>query len=128
MARKYGRSAPSASRSRWMQLKYPGVCKVCGESLPAGTLAYWDSAAKTVTCHGIACCEADGLTETVERRAGNPDGKLTRRETHVGSGAPVHPAAQSRPRVVATTFNSGATVYQNSRGRCIDAPCCGCCS
>lgn len=25
-------------------------------------------------------------------------------------------------------FSSGATMYQNKRGRCIDAPCCGCCS
>ena len=32
------------------------------------------------------------------------------------------------PRVIATRFSSGAVVYQNSRGRCIDAPCCGCCS
>lgn len=32
------------------------------------------------------------------------------------------------PRVIATRFNSGAVVYRNSRGRCEDAPCCGCCS
>lgn len=28
---------------------------------------------------------------------------------------------------VATT-NSGAELYQNRRGRCEDAPCCGCCN
>ena len=27
-----------------------------------------------------------------------------------------------------TRFSSGATVYRNPRGRCEDAPCCGCCS
>lgn len=27
-----------------------------------------------------------------------------------------------------TTFSSGASVYRNARGRCEDAPCCGCCS
>jgi hypothetical protein len=27
-----------------------------------------------------------------------------------------------------TRFASGATVYRNPRGRCEDAPCCGCCS
>lgn len=27
-----------------------------------------------------------------------------------------------------TRFNSGAEVITNNRGRCIDAPCCGCCS
>jgi hypothetical protein len=25
-------------------------------------------------------------------------------------------------------FSSGAVVYTNKRGRCEDAPCCGCCS
>jgi hypothetical protein len=33
------------------------------------------------------------------------------------------------PQVTSTYFPStGQTVYQNARGRCIDAPCCGCCS
>ena len=27
---------------------------------------------------------------------------------------------------MAITFSSGDTMYQNSRGRCEDAPCCGC--
>lgn len=27
-----------------------------------------------------------------------------------------------------TRFSSGTTVYTNKRGRCEDAPCCGCCS
>jgi hypothetical protein len=31
------------------------------------------------------------------------------------------------PEVTVTRFASGATVKQNKRGRCIDAPCCGCC-
>lgn len=29
---------------------------------------------------------------------------------------------------VYTRFASGAEVFRNKRGRCIDAPCCGCCS
>jgi hypothetical protein len=35
---------------------------------------------------------------------------------------------RSGPRSVAYRFSSGATMYQNRQGRCIDAPCCGCCS
>lgn len=27
-----------------------------------------------------------------------------------------------------TRFSSGAEVFTNRNGRCIDAPCCGCCS
>ena len=37
-------------------------------------------------------------------------------------------AGRSRGRSVAYRFSSGAVMYQNSRGRCEDAPCCGCCS
>jgi hypothetical protein len=29
--------------------------------------------------------------------------------------------------VTVTRFNSGGSNWQNSRGRCEDAPCCGCC-
>lgn len=36
--------------------------------------------------------------------------------------------AAGAPRVMVTRFSSGAEVYQNVGGRCIDAPCCGCCS
>ena len=37
-------------------------------------------------------------------------------------------AKSGRAEVVVTRFSSGAEVYQNRRGRCEDAPCCGCCS
>jgi hypothetical protein len=39
--------------------------------------------------------------------------------------------AKPRPdygRRVYARFTGGGSMYQNSRGRCIDAPCCGCCS
>lgn len=32
------------------------------------------------------------------------------------------------PRINVIRFASGATEYRNSRGRCEDAPCCGCCT
>lgn len=35
--------------------------------------------------------------------------------------------ADGTPRVITVRFNSGATMSRNIRGRCIDAPCCGCC-
>lgn len=35
--------------------------------------------------------------------------------------------ADARPAVTRVRFNSGGSVWQNARGRCEDAPCCGCC-
>lgn len=37
-------------------------------------------------------------------------------------------AASGEPEVYTVRFSSGATMTQNRRGRCEDAPCCGCCS
>jgi hypothetical protein len=37
-------------------------------------------------------------------------------------------AESGRPEVVEFRFSSGERMYQNARGRCEDAPCCGCCS
>ena len=34
----------------------------------------------------------------------------------------------SARRISVTRFAGGAQSYRNSRGRCEDAPCCGCCS
>lgn len=49
-------------QSKWLTLRYGAPCKVCQADVPAGEIAFWDAGAKTVTCHNLACCEADGLT------------------------------------------------------------------
>jgi hypothetical protein len=120
-SRNYRRT--SGAGSRWMELRYAGTCKVCGSAIPAGELAYWDVSARAVTCKRIDCADSDGLT-TNQPLTGPWDKRSDTRvlaDHRIGSAAPVP------VRVMATTFNSGATVYQNSRGRCIDAPCCGGC-
>ncbi len=124
MARNYRRSTRTGAGSRWMALRFAGTCKVCGRKVPAGASAYWDASAKTVTCQWIDCADADGLT-TESPLTGPWDTRTdlrVRTDHRIGAAAPV-PA-----RVIVTRFNSGAVVHQNSRGRCIDAPCCGCCS
>lgn len=37
-------------------------------------------------------------------------------------------AEKKAPAVVEIRFSSGATFTRNANGRCLDAPCCGCCS
>lgn len=53
-----------------------------------------------------------------------PDEKAEEARALVGS------RYERRQRTVShyTRFSSGAEVYTNRRGRCEDAPCCGCCS
>jgi hypothetical protein len=117
-----------------MTLRYPGICKVCGRDLPAGSFAFWDAAAKVTTCEAIECASKDGLTET---RC--PTGPWDKWEAHevirdhpvAGSwriGAPA-PVAHVKPaRVNTIVLNSGAVLTVNANGRCEDAPCCGCCT
>lgn len=112
---RYNRNRRSTGGSRWMALRYAGICKVCGTRIPAGTTAFYDSAAKTVTCHNMECADADGLT-TMTRPTGPWDGpaRPTFSDHRIGSAAPI-PA------------RSGEYNRAYSRGRCEDAPCCGCC-
>ena len=123
---RYNRSRrpSSGAGSRWMNLRYAGACKVCGATIPAGELAYWDAAAKTVTHRRIDCADADGLT--THKPSTGPWDKRT--DTRVFTDHRIGAAAPTPPRITVTRFNSGAVVYQNARGRCEDAPCCGCCS
>jgi hypothetical protein len=119
----YRRGRASGRRSfgsRWMDLRYAGTCKVCGRSVPAGALAFWDAGARTVTCGAIDCADADGLT-TNKPLTGPWDHRTDTRvlaDGRVGSAAPV---------VDVYRFSSGATMTRNRLGRCEDAPCCGCC-
>ncbi len=45
-----------------------------------------------------------------------------------GAGPSAFVPRASRYRSSYTRFSSGAVTFQNNRGRCEDAPCCGCCS
>jgi hypothetical protein len=56
-----------------------------------------------------------------------PDDKADEARALVDA-APASARRTYAPRVAYSRFSSGATTHQNSRGRCEDAPCCGCCS
>lgn len=45
-----------------------------------------------------------------------------------GAAPARRPARRHRTVSHYTRFSSGAEVYTNRRGRCEDAPCCGCCT
>jgi hypothetical protein len=105
----YRRSTNRVPRpARWMELRYPGHCKVCDETIPKGRVAFYDPEGRTVTCRTIPCATADNLTT---EQAVWPSGTQTVYLNH-RIGAP------------AASRNGRVTV---GRGRCEDAPCCGCC-
>ena len=57
----YGRdmTAPLGPQDKRMRLRYPGVCRACGASLPAGSDAFHEPATKTVRCPGCPALVAE---------------------------------------------------------------------
>jgi hypothetical protein len=93
-----------------MVAKYAGVCRRTGNPIKVGD---------TINYYGRGHAElADGEAMAVDEdeAAGLERGTLANDRRMAKRGLSV------------TRFSSGETMTVNSRGRCEDAPCCGCCS
>ncbi len=95
-----------------MIAKYPGTCCDCGESINRGD---------TIDFHGKGRashhdCESPRAIRNEDEAAGFEPGTLPSDRRAARNGLSV------------IRFSSGDVITQNSRGRCEDAPCCGCCS
>jgi hypothetical protein len=101
-----------------MIAKYPGTCTDCGEPIKRG---------EPICFFGRGHAEHQSCTQA---RQGDTekygDGEDERAGLEPGTLASDRRAARSGLSVV--RFSSGHVMTQNSRGRCEDAPCCGCCS
>lgn len=84
--------------------KFSSVCPSCGQTISAGDQVEWMRG--TQATHA-GCKRVIRAVERFKRQS-------TGRSHRYGSSY--------------TRFASGAEVFTNRRGRCEDAPCCGCCS
>ena len=93
--------------AKTMEARYNGTCRSCRLAIAAGSMIVYGGKGdvRHVDCGSVVD----------EPRGWKPGDTGTR------YGA-------SSARVVTTRFAGGGTSYRNSRGRCEDAPCCGCCS
>jgi len=98
-----------------MVAKYPGECRDCGARIARGCTITYHGRGAGVSCS--ACAQAGAGGDGAES---DPDG-----EDH---SARMRCDRAAAPRVSVTRFAGGGVSYRNSRGRCEDAPCCGCCS
>ena len=95
-----------------MIAKYPGTCRACGESIQRGDTINFLG-------HGRAehyDCGCPHTAPNEDEAAGLEPGTLANDRRMARNGLSV------------VRFSSGHVMTQNSRGRCEDAPCCGCCS
>lgn len=135
-----------------MIAKYPGHCTDCGKPIEPGQTIKFFGRGKAAHQH---CFAPNGEERIQDRRApcwicGAEDGKFRQ----MGAATPVwcddcyadqgvrgedeaaglEPGTLANDRRLArrglsvTRFSFGAVHTQNSRGRCEDAPCCGCCT
>lgn len=101
-----------------MQNKYPSKCCKCGNRVPknGGTIKKVGRKRWNTTCH--AC-------------NGDMKGMSAMDALDLANGDEAHAAgiyASSKYANTAYFPSTGAFIYTNPNGRCIDAPCCGCCS
>jgi len=93
--------------------RYRGTCAACGRKVAPGKGAV-EKILGAWTCYCAACGAPSSFP------ALGPE-----------SDVPYHhrPSSFPAPRRVSDVFTtSGGTFYRNKRGRCEDAPCCGCCT
>jgi hypothetical protein len=103
-----------------IRAKYRGKCCECGEGIQKGDVIGWDGRA---FCEGCAIEEGDAERAAREREGDEREGEFP------PSAAVLAADRRSHERGVSVfRFSSGAVMTQNRRGRCEDAPCCGCCS
>jgi hypothetical protein len=93
-----------------MQARYPGKCARTGRPIVPGDTIDYDRRTKRCT---LIAARASEIDETGPDDDNESAGRI----------------APDTGRYISHTFRtSGGTFYRNKRGRCEDAPCCGCCT
>jgi hypothetical protein len=110
---------------RTIRAKYSGsTCKRCGNSITIGEQIRYGGPGRIY--HLAKDCPASESRNS-DTRADISASDVDHLED--GHAAAVYSTSR-RDRYGSryTRFSSGAESYTNARGRCEDAPCCGCCS
>jgi len=95
-----------------MTARYPGTCAACGEPIQRGD---------TINFYGRGHAEHANCGED----CGRPDEDEA---AGLEPGTLANDRRLSRQGIIVARFGSGAVITRNARGRCEDAPCCGCCT
>lgn len=107
---------------RTMIARYPGKCSRTGARINPGDLIIWQGKGKAYLSDLIPPVNPDASYA----RSIDPD--LADFDSDAAAAAGRY-LRQSMERGVSHIWNSGGReYYRNKRGRCEDAPCCGCCN
>jgi hypothetical protein len=98
-----------------MLSKFPGTCRDCGERVSRGSEIVYHGKGNGISC--AACAESEGPRFADEDDAAGLE-----------SGTLASDRRLARNGLTVVRTSSGWSGTRNSRGRCEDAPCCGCCT
>ena len=96
---------------RTLRAKYAGRCASCGWEFPPGTKITGESGDWS---HAGGCGDFLAMEDSDEDAT----------DLYAEHAALV----RALPEIHVATFASGDHQFTNKRGRCEDAPCCGCCT
>ena len=103
-----------------MTAKYSGVCCTCGKAIQRGTQI--DFFGRGRSAH-TACRPGYAGGDEFEEDEHDED-----EAAGFEPGTLANDRRMARQGLSVTRFSNGDVHTQNSRGRCEDAPCCGCCT
>ena len=107
---------------RTMTARYPGTCSRTGARINPGDLIVWEGKGRAYLSDLLPAVDPD------EAYARSIDPELADADPE-GAAAAGRYLRQSMRRGVSDLWSSGGReFYRNRRGRCEDAPCCGCCN
>lgn len=107
---------------RTMTARYPGKCSRTGAPIRPGDLIVYVGRGRAYLSDLLPAVDPDlSLARSIDPELANSDPEAA---AHAGRYL-----RQSLERGVSHVWNSGGReFYRNRRGRCEDAPCCGCCN
>lgn len=107
---------------RTMTARYPGKCSRTGAPIRPGDLIVYAGKGMAYLSDLIPAVDPDhALARSIDPDLADSDPEAA---AHAGRYL-----RQSLERGVSHVWNSGGKeFYRNRRGRCEDAPCCGCCN
>ena len=100
--------------------KFDSTCTQCRRPVHKGQSVEWTRGARGV--YHTDCASANASSANASSDTGY--------KAELDEARATHRARSRRPSYGShyARFSSGAEVFTNARGRCEDAPCCGCCS
>lgn len=113
---------------RTMQARYPGTCARTGRPIAPGDIIEFERVGRQSRAVLVSTAEPAEPVNPDLALAASVDSESAAADPEAATAAGAY-LRRSMARGVSDIWrSSGREYYRNRRGRCEDAPCCGCCN